>query len=292
MRHEPIESSAPLPEVRLKHSLESSSDVVIHVSSRPWSTPRIALLDMDGVLTITEEGEIFEKSWALLWLRLTKPDRVASLKNLTPEQIEAGRAFRRETKGGALKDRIEIMISKARAAAPQTAILSGPECLRLFEGSNILQIESACARDPLGGVMPGAREMLQRLKELGIERHVVTAALRPRAEWLIDKTGLSNLLDSLRAYSFDLPQVDKTALITEVLNEAGIAPSDAVYVGDSPHDIEFARLSGVRSIGVALNYPNGLKLIAKNCDLVVRNTRTLAANIDRLFSPDLRQAAF
>ncbi|HUJ31822.1 MAG TPA: HAD family hydrolase [Candidatus Acidoferrum sp.] len=52
-------------------------------------------------------------------------------------------------------------------------------------------------------------------------------------------------------------------------------PNEAVYVGDSPEDVEMARRAGVRSIGVLGPFPTAAKLRAQSPEAILPSVREL-----------------
>ena len=64
-----------------------------------------------------------------------------------------------------------------------------------------------------------------------------------------------------------------------------MSPRRAVYVGDSPEDVEMARNAGARSIGVPGGFPNVEALQRSAPDLL---TASLAEAVDALIGVDER----
>jgi phosphoglycolate phosphatase-like HAD superfamily hydrolase len=66
------------------------------------------------------------------------------------------------------------------------------------------------------------------------------------------------------------------------LGRLGVPPGRAVYVGDSPEDVEMARNAGAWSIGVPGGFPNVAALKRSRPDLLVAS---LAEAVDALLRP-------
>lgn len=60
------------------------------------------------------------------------------------------------------------------------------------------------------------------------------------------------------------------------------APNDAIFVGDSPHDVEAGRAAGVRTIGVAWGASSADDLARAGADLVIEEVDALPAAVRRL----------
>jgi pyrophosphatase PpaX len=60
------------------------------------------------------------------------------------------------------------------------------------------------------------------------------------------------------------------------------APEDAIFVGDSPHDVESGRAAGVRTIGVTWGAATRDELADAGADLVVREVEQLPAAVRQM----------
>jgi phosphoglycolate phosphatase-like HAD superfamily hydrolase len=61
-----------------------------------------------------------------------------------------------------------------------------------------------------------------------------------------------------------------------------LAPSDCVYVGDSPEDIEMARHAGVRAVGVLGPFPTEKRLRAAKPQLLLNSILELSEALDSM----------
>lgn len=69
---------------------------------------------------------------------------------------------------------------------------------------------------------------------------------------------------------------DKATEIANVVANHGMEPSEAVYIGDTVHDVRAAKLAGVISIAVATGYDPMERLMAENPDILVRCLSSLS----------------
>jgi pyrophosphatase PpaX len=60
------------------------------------------------------------------------------------------------------------------------------------------------------------------------------------------------------------------------------APADAIFVGDSPHDVESGRAAGVRTIGVTWGAATGDDLARAGADTVIHEVEQLPAAVRRM----------
>ncbi|RME70353.1 MAG: HAD family hydrolase [Planctomycetota bacterium] len=99
-------------------------------------------------------------------------------------------------------------------------------------------------------LMPGALEVLERLRALGRKVGCVTNTVVPLAREIQAATGLADRLDVAVAHG-DCPRgkpaPDLVLLALERLG--GLAPERALLVGDSRFDMEAARAAGVTPVG-------------------------------------------
>ena len=154
-------------------------------------------------------------------------------------------------------------------------------------------------RDPDGvRLLPGVGPALRRLADLGIGLRVVTnqsgvgrglmteadvAAVNRRTELALS-SGFGVRIDGFHVCPHrpeDRCGCRKPApgLIIAALDAHGVAPTDAVLVGDAPSDVEAGRAAGVRSVQVSTGpwdlTPRGGPSTGR-CDLATAVDRLLA----------------
>ena len=96
---------------------------------------------------------------------------------------------------------------------------------------------------------PGMRETLDFLKGRGVFLAMVTGKGRRSADITLERFALGDYFADVGVGD---PKGECKALrITEILDKRGIAPADAVYVGDTPSDIMSARKAGVAVFSAA-----------------------------------------
>jgi phosphoglycolate phosphatase len=66
------------------------------------------------------------------------------------------------------------------------------------------------------------------------------------------------------------------------LERMRVAAGEAVYIGDSPEDVQMAQAAGVRAVGIPGGFPNREALAAARPDLL---EATLAGALDRVLGP-------
>jgi HAD superfamily hydrolase (TIGR01509 family) len=103
---------------------------------------------------------------------------------------------------------------------------------------------------PLLRCLPGARALLQRVHDLGLQ--VVLATSAPEDELAIlrdvlDSDDLVSAVTNAEDVDTAKPQPD---IVEVALQRAGVDADDAVFVGDAVWDIEACNRAGVTAVGV------------------------------------------
>ena len=107
-------------------------------------------------------------------------------------------------------------------------------------------------RDHLSRVrpFPGARDLLIKSREAGKKVVLASSASRPELDHYVALLGADQIIDGATSkddvgHSKPCPDIFQAAL-----EQTGIAPRDAVVIGDTPYDIRAARDAGVETIAL------------------------------------------
>jgi len=100
-----------------------------------------------------------------------------------------------------------------------------------------------------GRVFEGIARTLDAIKRLGIRLGIVSGA-RPEVLELLRKDGVLDRFDSVVMGADVSRRKPDPEGIVKCLGELGVAPDAAVYVGDTPVDIQASRAAGVRAVAV------------------------------------------
>jgi len=103
-------------------------------------------------------------------------------------------------------------------------------------------------------VYSGIPEALAAIKSSGLEMHLATAKPHAYARKITAHFGLSDFLTNEFGPELDGTRNNKGDLLTYALDLTGIDAANSVMIGDRIHDIEAARVVGMRSIGVTWGY--------------------------------------
>lgn len=101
---------------------------------------------------------------------------------------------------------------------------------------------------------PGMHELMGRLRKKGIKLAVATSKPRHFAQRILEKYGMQNDFDIICGSELDGTRRQKWEVIEYALSQFGIAPSEAIMVGDRKYDVIGAKKCGVPCIGVRFGY--------------------------------------
>jgi phosphoglycolate phosphatase len=130
-----------------------------------------------------------------------------------------------------------------------------------------------------GRLFPQLREILETLRRRGARLGIVTGS-RSSSLQLLDESGLSNLFDAVitgQDVHRRKPDPEGLYLCAERL---GIAPSEAVYVGDTPIDIQASRAAGMASVAVLSGAGDSALLSAAGPDWIIYSLGELSGILD------------
>ena len=100
------------------------------------------------------------------------------------------------------------------------------------------------------GQTPGAGKLLQYFRGRGLRRIAATSAKRDELAEITRAAGIADGID-LATTSDDVERSKPDAdIVVSALAKAGAAPGEAIYLGDTPYDIEAAHRARVRIIAL------------------------------------------
>lgn len=138
-----------------------------------------------------------------------------------------------------------------------------------------------------GSVLPGVRETLKRLHDLGAVQTVLTGNIRPNALVKVSAFGLDEFLD-LEIGAFGSDHASRPQLLPLVLERAASkygrtwTPRQTWVVGDTEFDHECAAASGARCLLVATGSVGYDTLRALGADAVRRDLSDVEAIVSLL----------
>jgi len=112
------------------------------------------------------------------------------------------------------------------------------------------------------GLLPGAHETLEQVRDLGFAVGLVTSGSRARVLRELEALSIRGLFGSVVCGEDVERRKPHPEGLIMALRHLGMAPVESAYVGDSPEDVEMARAAGVLPVGVPGGFPNRPALAA------------------------------
>ena len=141
---------------------------------------------------------------------------------------------------------------------------------------------------PMLKVLPGGREILERVASMGLQVVLATSAPDDELSILRDVLDRDNLVSEMTS-SADVDTAKPQPDIIEVaLKRAGVTADRAVFIGDSVWDAEACRRAGVPSIGVLSGGVSRDELTAGGAQVVFEDARELVEHVDDTPIAELR----
>jgi pyrophosphatase PpaX len=204
---------------------------------------KTVLFDLDG--TLIDTNELIIQSFLHTLEGLT--DQPLTRERLIPEM------------GGLLEDQLKGFSGREQVA----------DLVDRYREFNLSK------HDELVREFPHVREVLDRLKERGLQLGIVTSKMRPTAEQGMRLCGLDGLMDtvvSAEDVERHKPHPDPILL---ALRRLGAAAETTIMLGDTHYDILSARAAGVVSVGVAWSLKGADFLRGFEPDFIIEDMREL-----------------
>ena len=120
----------------------------------------------------------------------------------------------------------------------------------------------------------------QALAELQRSSHallIATSKPERHAIRIVEHFGLQPFVRAVYGSELSGERADKTELLTHLMREEGLAPADAVMIGDREHDIAAARACRMRSVGVTWGFGSEDELRGAGADMICFSIGELVA---------------
>lgn len=123
-------------------------------------------------------------------------------------------------------------------------------------------------------LIDGSLRVVRELKNAGFIVGIVTSSFGTSVDYL-NRQGLKSYLDIIIT-SQDVPRKKPAPdAILECLSRLGSSPKEAVYVGDSPVDIQAAKAAGTWTVGVLTGTSDYDTLTKEEPDMIIDNVGEL-----------------
>jgi HAD superfamily hydrolase (TIGR01549 family) len=128
-------------------------------------------------------------------------------------------------------------------------------------------------------LIDGAREALLRVRRAGLRAGIVTSGDRVRVGRELDDLGVASLFEVVVCAEDIVYRKPHPEALLLALDKLGVGAAEAVYVGDSPEDVQMARAAGVLAVGIPGGFPNRDSLAASRPEVL---EGTLAGALDQV----------
>jgi phosphoglycolate phosphatase len=127
----------------------------------------------------------------------------------------------------------------------------------------------------LSRVYPGVRETLDGLRAQGVALALITNKPERFVAPLLAEKGLDGYFRWIVGGDSLARQKPAPDGLLHVLAKAGVAPTQALFIGDSRNDVLAARAAGVPCVAVSYGYNHGRPVAAEAPDLLLDDLRQL-----------------
>jgi HAD superfamily hydrolase (TIGR01549 family) len=131
-------------------------------------------------------------------------------------------------------------------------------------------------------LIDGARDALLRVRRAGLRAGIVTSGDRVRVARELTGLGVAELFEVVVCAEDIVYRKPHPEALLLALDKLGVAAAEAVYVGDSPEDVQMARAAGVLAVGIPGGFPNRDSLAASRPEVL---ERTLGGALDHVLGP-------
>lgn len=127
-------------------------------------------------------------------------------------------------------------------------------------------------------VYPGVRECLDWLREREVKLAIITNKPAQFIEPLLEEKGLAGYFQWLVGGDTLPQQKPDPAALFWVMDKAGVAPGESLFVGDSRNDVRAAKAATVPCVALTYGYNHGEPIADEHPALVLDDLRELVAS--------------
>jgi HAD superfamily hydrolase (TIGR01509 family) len=129
-------------------------------------------------------------------------------------------------------------------------------------------------------VLPGARDLLRRVADLGLQVVLATSAPEDELETLREVLDCDDVISEVTSSKDVDTAKPKPDIVHVALDRAGVSADEAVFVGDAVWDCEAAGRAHVPSIGVLSGGVSRGELLEAGASAVFEDAGDLLAKVD------------
>lgn len=148
----------------------------------------------------------------------------------------------------------------------------------LADEALVLFMQAYAGGHELTAVYPGVRECLDWLREREVKLAIITNKPAQFIEPLLEEKGLACYFDWLVGGDTLPQQKPDPAALFWVMDKAGVAPGESLFVGDSRNDVRAAKAATVPCVALTYGYNHGEPIADEQPTLVLDDLRELVAS--------------
>ena len=191
---------------------------------------RLVIFDVDGTLVDSQADILGAMSAAFDAVELTMPSRKDVL----------------STVGLSLDVAMERLAPEAPAAVHR-------DLVEAYKNAYV-QLRAKTGAAQSSPLYPGARDVLEHLQsEQDVLLGVATGKSRRGLDKLIEAHALDHVFTTQQVADHH-PSKPHPSMILQAMEETGVAPEDAIMIGDTSYDMQMAQAAGICGIGVSWGY--------------------------------------
>lgn len=128
--------------------------------------------------------------------------------------------------------------------------------------------------------LPKAKELLERIKDAGLEVALSTSASKEDLTTYKELLGVEDIVDEETSASDTEKAKPNPDIFSATLKKLGYKASEVIALGDTPYDAEAAGLAGIATIGVETGGWSHEELLEAGCVEVWKSVEELLAHFD------------
>lgn len=159
----------------------------------------------------------------------------------------------------------EVLVRRALAGSLEYAAVEDAEAAPAHQDF----LQAYAGEHHLTRVYPGVHPLLEWLQQEGVTMAIATNKPERFVAPLLQEKNLDRYFRWLVGGDTLTAQKPDPAALHWIMEQAGVAANETLFVGDSRNDVIAARAAGVKVVAVSYGYNHGEPIAAQNPDLLV-----------------------
>ena len=177
---------------------------------------------------------------------------------------------------------VGLSLPEAMAVLAPGAGAAGQARLVELYRSSFLRLREESGGEAGSQLYPGAADAVARLDGAGYLLSIATGKARRGLDHFLTSHGLARYFMATQTAD-DAPSKPHPQMILNCLAGTGVAPENAVIVGDTEFDMAMGRAAGIRTIGVGWGYHAQDRVLAGGAERVIAGFDDLDASLAEIW---------